>query len=127
MSEKAIKELSRRARGTPRISLKLLKRARDFAQVKGKEDIDEEVLNDAFGLLEIDSMGLDDSDRRLLLSLIEKHNGGPVGIETMAATLSEDIGTLEEVVERNFPLPRARRRGPTPTAGRGPGRAASGR
>jgi Holliday junction DNA helicase RuvB len=99
LSEKAIKELSRRARGTPRITLKLLKRARDFAQVKGKENIDEEVLNDAFGLLEIDSMGLDDSDRRLLLSLIEKHNGGPVGIETMAATLSEDIGTLEEVIE----------------------------
>lgn len=99
LSEIAIKELSRRARGTPRISLKLLKRARDFAQVKGKEDIDDEVLKDAFSLLEIDHMGLDDSDRRLLLSLIDKHDGGPVGIETMAATLSEDVGTLEEVIE----------------------------
>jgi Holliday junction DNA helicase RuvB len=91
--------LSKRARGTPRIALKLLKRARDFAQVKGKENIDEEVLKDAFGLLEIDEMGLDDSDRRLLRALIEKHGGGPVGIETLAATLSEDIGTLEEVIE----------------------------
>lgn len=93
------KELARRARGTPRIALKLLKRARDFAQVKSKEEIDEEVLKDAFGLLEIDELGLDDSDRRLLLALIEKHGGGPVGIETLAATLSEDIGTLEEVIE----------------------------
>jgi len=95
----AAKELSKRARGTPRIGLKLLKRARDFAQVKGKEKIDREVLDEAFALLEIDHMGLDDSDRRLLKSLIEKHGGGPVGVETMAATLSEDIGTIEEVIE----------------------------
>jgi Holliday junction DNA helicase RuvB len=95
----SIKELAKRARGTPRIALKLLKRARDFAQVKGKNNIDDEVLRDAFGLLEIDHMGLDDSDRRLLKALIEKHGGGPVGIETLAATLSEDIGTLEEVIE----------------------------
>ncbi len=95
----SIVELAQRARGTPRIGLKLLKRARDFAQVKEKENIDEEVLADAFGLLEIDQIGLDDSDRRLLRTLIEKHGGGPVGIETLAATLSEDIGTLEEVIE----------------------------
>lgn len=99
VNETAIKELAKRARGTPRIALKLLKRARDFAQVKSKSNIDNEVLTDAFSLLEIDSMGLDDSDRRLLKALIEKHGGGPVGIETMAATLSEDIGTLEEVIE----------------------------
>jgi len=79
--------------------LKLLKRARDFAQNADKEKIDEEVLEEAFELLEIDNAGLDDNDRRLLKSLIEKHGGGPVGIETMAATLSEDIGTIEEVVE----------------------------
>lgn len=96
---KALQELSRRARGTPRIALKLLKRARDFAQVKNQEIVDESVLSEAFSLLEIDHMGLDDSDRRYLLSLIEKHGGGPVGIETMAATLSEDIGTIEEVIE----------------------------
>lgn len=99
VNEAAVKELAKRARGTPRIALKLLKRARDFAQVKSKSDIDDEVLSDAFSLLEIDNMGLDDSDRRLLKALIEKHGGGPVGIETMAATLSEDIGTLEEVIE----------------------------
>lgn len=99
LDDYSIKELSKRARGTPRIALKLLKRARDFAQVKSKQNIDEEVLADAFGLLEIDYMGLDESDRRLLKVLIEKHDGGPVGIETLAATLSEDIGTLEEVIE----------------------------
>jgi Holliday junction DNA helicase RuvB len=95
----ALTELAKRSRGTPRIALKLLKRARDFAQVKEKEHIDKDVLEDTFTLLEIDHMGLDDSDKRFLRSLIEKHNGGPVGIETMAATLSEDIGTLEDVIE----------------------------
>lgn len=99
LDEKSTKELAKRARGTPRIALKLLKRARDFAQVKNKENIDQLVLDDAFSLLEIDHLGLDDSDRRLLKALIEKHSGGPVGIETLAATLSEDIGTLEEVIE----------------------------
>jgi len=99
LTENSIKEVARRARGTPRIGLKLLKRARDFAQVKGKESIDDEVLNEAFSLLEIDHMGLDEADRRLLRALIEKHSGGPVGIETMAATLSEDVGTIEEVIE----------------------------
>lgn len=95
----SLKALAQRARGTPRIGLKLLKRARDFAQVKGKTTVDDAVLEDAFSLLEIDTLGLDDSDRRLLLALIEKHEGGPVGIETLAATLSEDIGTIEEVIE----------------------------
>lgn len=99
MELSSLKELSIRARGTPRIALKLLKRARDFAQNKDKSKIDEEVLEEAFELLEIDHFGLDDNDRRLLKSLIEKHGGGPVGIETMAATLSEDIGTIEEVLE----------------------------
>lgn len=98
-SPKAISEIAIRARGTPRIALKLLKRSRDYAQVKGKNHIDDLVLNDAFGMLEIDKEGLDDSDRRLLKALIEKHAGGPVGIETLAATLSEDIGTLEDVIE----------------------------
>jgi len=99
LDKNAREQLGKRARGTPRIALKLLKRARDFAEVKSKDVIDENVLSDAFGLLEIDHMGLDDSDRRLLKALIEKHGGGPVGIETLAATLSEDIGTLEEVIE----------------------------
>lgn len=99
LKQQSTKELAQRARGTPRIALKLLKRARDFAQIREKEDIDDAVLAEAFGLLEIDELGLDDSDRRLLKALIEKHGGGPVGIETLAATLSEDIGTLEEVIE----------------------------
>ena len=99
VDQPATRELAKRARGTPRIALKLLKRARDFAEVKSKDLIDETVLDEAFSLLEIDNLGLDDSDRRLLKALIEKHQGGPVGIETLAATLSEDIGTLEEVIE----------------------------
>ncbi len=99
LDKESISELAKRARGTPRIALKLLKRARDFAQVKSKNNIDEEVLIRAFSLLEIDEMGLEDSDRRLLKVLIEKHHGGPVGIETLAAILSEDIGTIEEVIE----------------------------
>lgn len=99
LDDHALSEISKRARGTPRVALKLLKRARDFAQVKSKEKIDEDVLEEAFNLLEIDHMGLDDQDRRLLKILIERHGGGPVGIESLAATLSEDIGTLEDVIE----------------------------
>lgn len=93
------KELALRARGTPRIALKLLKRARDVAQVKGTGTIDEKALAQALEMLEIDEAGLDSSDRRLLLALIDKFDGGPVGIETLAATLSEDMGTIEEVIE----------------------------
>ncbi|OGG13234.1 Holliday junction DNA helicase RuvB [Candidatus Gottesmanbacteria bacterium RIFCSPHIGHO2_02_FULL_39_11] len=92
-------QLSKRARGTPRIALKLLKRARDFAQVKGKEIVDRDVLSDAFSLMEIDPVGLDDADRRYLFAIMDKHAGGPVGVETLSATLSEDIGTIEEVIE----------------------------
>ncbi len=93
------KELARRARGTPRIALKLLKRVRDVAQVKGEGKITPEMLLKTFELLEVDPLGLDDIDRKLLLSIIEKHSGGPVGIETIAATISEDLGTVEEVLE----------------------------
>lgn len=91
--------LSHRARGTPRIALKLLKRARDFAQVKGEGTITPKLLAESLDMLGIDEMGLDKTDRRLLKIIIEKHDGGPVGIETLAASLSEDIGTLEEVTE----------------------------
>ena len=99
MSDNALLELARRARGTPRIALKLLKRVRDMAEVRGTGIVTEEVLIHTFELLEIDPLGLDASDRRLLVSIIEKHGGGPVGIETIAATISEDIGTVEEVLE----------------------------
>lgn len=95
----AILEVGRRARGTPRIALKLLKRVRDFAQVHGEGVVTEKLLDQALDLLEVDPLGLDDSDRRLLLTIIDKFNGGPVGIETLAATLSEDIGTIEDVIE----------------------------
>jgi holliday junction DNA helicase RuvB len=95
----SLQELARRARGTPRIALKLLKRARDFASVKGKGDITRDFTQQALSLLEVDDKGLDASDRRVLLSIIEKHHGGPVGVETIAASISEDTGTIEDVIE----------------------------
>lgn len=97
--EDAILEIGKRARGTPRIALKLLKRVRDFAQVHGDGIVTEQLLHQTLDLLEIDHLGLEDSDRRLLLTVIDKFNGGPVGIETLSATLSEDIGTVEDVIE----------------------------
>jgi len=92
-------ELAKRSRGTPRIALRLLKRVRDVAQVEGDGSVTQDILTRSLGLLEVDSMGLDASDRRLLLTIIEKFKGGPIGLETMAAALSEDVGTLEEVLE----------------------------
>lgn len=95
----SIKEISLRARGTPRIALKLLKRVRDFAQVHGVGVITKELTDRALKMLDVDSVGLDNSDVRYLKSIIEKHAGGPVGVETLASTISEDIGTIEEVIE----------------------------
>lgn len=91
--------LAKRSRGTPRIALKLLKRVRDFAQVAGSSAITDELVDQALDLYAIDSMGLDHHDRQLLTFLIEKHQGGPVGISTIAATINEDPGTVEEVLE----------------------------
>ncbi len=96
---KAKQELAKRSRGTPRIALRLLKRVRDVAQVEGEGKITEAILDRSLSMLEVDAMGLDASDRRLLTTLIESFGGGPVGIETLAAALSEDIGTVEEVLE----------------------------
>lgn len=95
----SIKEISIRARGTPRIALKLLKRVRDFAQVHGDGSINKEITQKALDLLEVDSKGLDNNDIRYLRALIDKHSGGPVGLETMASTISEDISTIEDVIE----------------------------
>jgi holliday junction DNA helicase RuvB len=95
----SIAEVAKRARGTPRIALKILKRARDFVQVKADGILKKENIKQALNLLEVDEVGLDSSDVRYLRSIIEKHNGGPVGIETIASTISEDIGTIEEVIE----------------------------
>src|SRR3989344_4394521 len=99
VDKESIKELAKRARGTPRVALKLLKRARDYAQVKAGGDIDKVNIVQALDLLGVDPFGLDGLDRRYLKNIIEKHDGGPVGIETIAASISEDIGTVEEVVE----------------------------
>ena len=92
-------EIARRARGTPRIALKLLKRVRDVSQVHGDGKIGKDIMARALDMMEVDPLGLDDSDRRLLLALIEKFNGGPAGLETLAAAISEDVGTIEEVIE----------------------------
>jgi Holliday junction DNA helicase RuvB len=92
-------ELARRSRGTPRLANRLLKRVRDFAQVKYDGHITRDVADFALDLLEVDKLGLDNMDRAIILSMIEKFNGGPVGIETVAATLGEDPGTIEEVYE----------------------------
>lgn len=98
-NKKSLSEIAKRGRGTPRIALKFLKRVRDYAMVKGTGVITEAIAIEALAMLEVDDYGLDSADRRFLALIIEKHRGGPVGIETIAASLSEDIGTLEEVVE----------------------------
>ena len=92
-------ELAKRSRGTPRLANRLLKRVRDFAQVKYDGVITKEVADFALDIMDVDKMGLDATDRRILLTVIEKFGGGPVGLETLAAALSEDVGTLEDVYE----------------------------
>ncbi|MCL5432516.1 MAG: Holliday junction branch migration DNA helicase RuvB [Patescibacteria group bacterium] len=99
IDKESIKEIAKRARGTPRIALKLLKRARDFAQVKGKGNVEKNIIDNALKMLQIDELGLNDIDRKLIFSIIEKHNGGPVGVETIASTISEDVLTIEDVIE----------------------------
>jgi len=91
--------LAVRSRGTPRIALRLLKRIRDVADIENATTVTEEILATAFSMLAIDPLGLDEGDRRYLISIIEKYSGGPVGAETLAAALSEDIDTIEEVIE----------------------------
>jgi len=92
-------EIARRSRGTPRIANRLLKRVRDFAEVKFEGYIDEEVASAALESLEIDQMGLDRIDRKMLLAMIEKFGGGPVGIDTLAAAIGEENDTIEDVYE----------------------------
>ena len=92
-------EISKRARGTPRIALKFLKRVRDFAQIKANNLINLDITRQALSLENIDELGLTHSDRDFLITLINKHNGGPVGLSTIAATLNEDPLTVEEVIE----------------------------
>ncbi|MDE6887414.1 MAG: Holliday junction branch migration DNA helicase RuvB [Eubacterium sp.] len=92
-------ELARRSRGTPRLANRLLKRVRDFAQVKYNGEITEEVAAFSLDLLEVDKMGLDQNDRSILLTIIQKFSGGPVGLDTLAASIGEDPGTIEDVYE----------------------------
>lgn len=92
-------EIARRARGTPRVSLRLLRRVRDYAQTRADGIITGPVAGQALELLDVDLLGLDDIDRRILLTIIEKYNGGPVGLPTIAASISEDSSTIEDVYE----------------------------
>ncbi len=99
IEDDAAAEIARRSRGTPRIANRLLKRVRDFSLVKGNAQITKEDARFALARLEIDELGLDETDRNLLRSLIEKFGGGPAGLETLAATINEDANTIEDVYE----------------------------
>ncbi|MCE2028818.1 Holliday junction branch migration DNA helicase RuvB [Sessilibacter corallicola] len=92
-------EIAKRSRGTPRIALRLLRRVRDFAEVKGDGVITAEIADSALNMLNVDSLGFDHMDRRMLLAVMEKFGGGPVGVESLAAAISEEKGTIEDVLE----------------------------
>ena len=99
IDERGAEELARRSRGTPRLANRLLKRVRDYAQVCHDGVITLQVANEALDLLDVDKYGLDQSDRNILFTMMEKFGGGPVGLDTLAAALGEDSGTLEDVYE----------------------------
>jgi len=94
-----VKELASRSRGTPRIANRLLRRVRDFAQIKGNGVITEEIAKQALEMLQVDQAGLDEMDKRILSTIIENYRGGPVGLKTIAAAIGEDPGTIEEIFE----------------------------
>jgi Holliday junction DNA helicase RuvB len=97
--EDGILEIARRARGTPRIALRMLRRVRDYAEVKAGGSITAEVAEAGLSMMNIDRIGLDEMDRRILLTIIEKYNGGPVGLNTISASVSEEPDTIMDVVE----------------------------
>ncbi len=99
IKQDAALEIAKRSRGTPRIANRLLRRTRDFAQVKGDGTITVKITNDALESMEIDRMGFDDMDRKLLLTIIEKYSGGPVGLETLASSIREEKDSIEDVYE----------------------------
>lgn len=99
IDEKGAHELARRSRGTPRLANRLLRRIRDFAQIKYDGNITEEVAKYALDVMDVDRLGLDNIDRGILLTMINRFNGGPVGIDSIATTIGEDPGTIEEVYE----------------------------
>jgi Holliday junction DNA helicase RuvB len=92
-------EIARRARGTPRIANRLLRRVRDYAQVRAAGSIDLEVARKALDLLEVDRFGLDEIDQKIMMTVLEKYGGGPVGLNTIAASIDEEPDTIEEVYE----------------------------
>jgi len=94
-----VEEIGRRARGTPRVALRLLRRVRDYAQVRADGRITAEIAREALDLLQVDPLGLDDIDRRVLKTIIQKYGGGPVGLNTIAASISEEQDTIMDVVE----------------------------
>ncbi len=96
---KGAMEIARRSRGTPRIANRMLKRVRDFAEVKGDGAITQELADTALSLMEVDNLGLDNIDRRMMMFIIENFNGGPVGLDTLAASIGEDSNTIEDVYE----------------------------
>jgi Holliday junction DNA helicase RuvB len=99
IDEQGAMELARRSRGTPRLANRILKRVRDFAQVKYDGQITLEAANTALDLLDVDKLGLDQTDRLILMTMIEKFGGGPVGLDTLSAAIGEDSGTIEDVYE----------------------------
>jgi Holliday junction DNA helicase RuvB len=99
IDQQGILEIACRARGTPRVAIRLLRRVRDFAEVRADGQITQPVAAEALALMEIDQLGLDDADRRVLSTVIEKYDGGPVGLQTIAASLSEEPDTIMDVVE----------------------------
>src|SRR6202008_4763222 len=99
ISDEGAFEIARRSRGTPRIANALLRRTRDFAQIKGNGNIDTDIANYALNALNVDEHGLDEMDNRILLTIIDKFKGGPVGLKTIATAVGEDEGTIEEVYE----------------------------
>jgi Holliday junction DNA helicase RuvB len=99
VEEDGFSEIARRARGTPRVALRLLRRVRDFAQVRASGQVSRDVANEALNLLNVDPLGLDDVDRRVLATIIEKYAGGPVGLNTIAASIGEEPDTIMDVVE----------------------------
>ena len=99
IEDDAAVELASRSRGTPRIANRLFKRVRDFALVKGDGNIDKDIINIALDRLKVDNMGLDETDHELLLAIIKKFNGGPVGVEAVASAIGEEVTTIEDVYE----------------------------
>ena len=99
ITDEAARELAKRSRGTPRIANRLFKRVRDFALVEGEGIIDNKILDLSLDKLKVDKLGLDETDYNLLLSIIEKFNGGPVGIEALASSIGEEVSTIEDVYE----------------------------